>query len=180
MSLSRTEVLLFTAQHVVSCAVETHGHRVLELLNDPSHAFLPVCDAQLSADGNSDDLPQAIVSKQNLAFVLLPAHMHEAPEQRQYLHVAKRVRASCQLVLGHEIRGSLHLKGNGDDPMEFISQECGTFFPVTDATVHCVEGDVLSNRVALVNKSFVSLLSIDRGKPNMDSLAADLLHELET
>ncbi|REJ90334.1 MAG: hypothetical protein DWQ35_16800 [Planctomycetota bacterium] len=173
--------MLFTAQHVISCDLDTQGQRVLESLNDPGSAFIPVYDAAiLSSKGcaSNTSLSTAIVSKHNLAFVLLPGDSHEAPEKRRYAYVAKQVFASCQIVLGHEIEGTMHVKGN-PDAMNFIARESGDFFPVTDATVSTGEGTIHSVQVALVNKSFMSLLSIQDKKADAVSVAAELLRSLE-
>jgi len=162
--------ILVTNEHLLSARVPLRGHRLLDVLNDRSTAFLSVTDVQVfrrQCNTCIATLPKALVQKTNIALAIPAIDKHEAPGQRSRTFVSKRRYHASLIVLGYEVRGELALSGT-DDSLGALCQELGTFFPVPDGAVS-FDGTQFGRshaQVVIVNKEHLSLFQL--GDPVAD------------
>jgi len=170
----RVFILVVAGQHSFLGALENSGLRVLDVLNDASTEFVHLHDVVVSRGFHGECLKQildATIPKSTIDFVLFDPKTHEAPMRRRHAFVEKRPQSALVLLADYEIRGTFMLKGSPDSLL-VLQHGLSTFFPFTSARV-CRLGttsDSVSAEVALVNKSKVSLLHLERqsitGDPN--------------
>lgn len=150
--------------HMVTATLRHQGHRLTDVLADPSSRFLELFDAETFRCARlvdqSDDI---LIPKAQILFVAPVSDRHEAGRRRSSFQTTTRKRVfSTGLMLGdHELRGHIHLQASSCTRTTYES-ELGEFFPVADAAVTNICGSDQSVwfQAAIVRKSAVSILRI--------------------
>jgi hypothetical protein len=142
--------------------------RIQETLNDPRTDFLTFTDVEvhpLSIRECVARLPDVIVPKCQLEFVIVPTTQHEAPEKRWNNRAVKAAFQAFAIVNGYRVSGELHLPDKPDDIHFVFTHQLGQFFALTRASLSLgPRGESqLSAPLLLANKSFVSCLHV--GQP---------------
>jgi hypothetical protein len=139
--------------------------RIQEVLNDSRTDFLTLTDVEvhpLSKRECVSHLPQVIIPKGKLEFVIVPTSRHEAPEKRWNNLAAKTPFQAFAMLSGYRIWGELHLPKEPDDIHFVFTHQLSQFFALTRASVSLdPRGESqLSAPLLLANKESVSCLHI--------------------
>ena len=168
----RVATLVIAGQHSFAGLLDNRGLRVLELLNDASTQFLQLFEVVVHVGFINSEIKQqlaeATVPKAAIDFVLLDQSKHESSARRQHAFVEKRPHAAFVTLGKYELQGNLLLKG-APDVVGALARELSDFFPLTSCRVSIVGGskDPVQAGVALVNKSKLSLIHIDKHRSNV-------------
>ena len=166
MTTTEISVILATEEHVLSGNVAANGQRLLDLLSDTNTDFVRLSDAHLfRRKGNTRiaSLPEVVVAKKSVGFVIPNTDAHEAPKKRFMSIVKKNQYSVFLLVFGYEVRGTLQLLGAGD-PVSTLCNELGNFVAVPNGSV-AFDGTSPNrpgSQVVIVNKDLISLMEISR------------------
>jgi hypothetical protein len=138
------------------------GTRIQEVLNDAGTDFLRLFDVEVHAPAKREcvnKLPDVIVPKCKLEFVVIPTSEHEAPEKRWNNRAARAVFKTF-VIVGHcDISGHLHLPSKPANFQFTLLQQLGRFFALTEASFS-FSGMQLSVPLLFVNRDFVSCLHV--------------------
>ena len=160
MQAQDTPVILVVGEHWLLGRVATHGKRVQDVLIDPNSDYLQTHDVRVFHKVHREtciaSLPEAVVPKEKLSLVLIPTHVHEAPERRSFSLVEKNVVDVFLVVPGYTVQGKLHLTGRADNSFRTLSRDVGDFFPITQATVSGAGDEPFESSVVITNKAFVT------------------------
>lgn len=163
MSGAAIPIMLCMEAHCLAGTITSTGQRVLEILNDPASEYLKMSDAALQPNaegGSATRVGDVTVPKSRIAVCILTMEGHEAPERRRYGYVEKRKKRGLVLVQGYEVQGTLSFRGTAEG-VAALGREFGDFFPVSEATVrYPASHRSIPAKVAIVNKSLVSVLHI--------------------
>jgi hypothetical protein len=156
--------MLVTHEHLLDGEIDTHGQRLLDVLNDASTSFLRVKDVRVLRRKCATAIaisPEAVIRKSNVALAIPAGDKHESPVRRSLSFDSKRRYSAFLVVLGYEVRGELALKGT-DDGVAALCHELGYFFPVPKGRVafagtYCRDTGA---QVVIVNSDHVSVLQL--------------------
>jgi hypothetical protein len=139
--------------------------RIQESLNDSRTNYLTLTNVEVHTLSKREcvaQLPEVIVPKCQLEFVIVPTSQHEAPEKRWNNRAAKAAFQAFSIVNGYRISGELHLPKKPDDVHFVLSHQLGQFFALTRASISLdPRGETeFSAPLLLANKAFVSCLHV--------------------
>jgi hypothetical protein len=147
------------------------GTRIQEALNDAGTDYLRLFDVEVHAPAKREcitKLPDVIVPKCKLEFVVIPTSEHEAPEKRWNNRAARAVFKTSLTVGNCYISGHLHLPSKPANFHFTLLQQLGRYFPLTEASFSFSGhgGTQLSVPLLFVNRDFVSCLHIGAVQPD--------------
>ena len=147
------------------------GTRIQDVLNDAGTDFLRLFDVEVYAPAKREyvtKLPDVIVPKCKLEFVVLPTNEHEAPEKRWNNRAARAVFKTFVTVEHCYISGHLHLPSKPADLQYTLLHQLGRFFAITEATLSFSGhgGAQLGVPLLFVNRDFVSCFHVGTLQPN--------------
>jgi hypothetical protein len=169
----RITALFIAGRHLFAGAVEHGSNRILDVLNDANAEMLRIHGVEIFRQSIGEPIAQlkeAVIPKSAVDCVLLYGDSHEAPLRRQYALVNKQPRTVFVVLTEHAIHGTLMVKGSGD-PALVLMHAAPTFFPIVEPILSGVGATnaTIPARVALVNKTKVSLIQIERHKLSSSS-----------
>jgi hypothetical protein len=160
--------------HQITAAIDGHwligslplaDFRIQEVLNDPRTDFLTLSEVEVHSIAKRECItrvPEVMIPKNQLEFVIVPSERHEAPEKRWNNHAVKAAYQAFVIVCGYRISGELHLPRQPDVIHLVFTHQLSQFFAVTRASVSCdPRGESqLTAPLLLANKSFVSCFHV--------------------
>jgi hypothetical protein len=167
MSTKNQQVTAAVSGHWLVGNLPLADFRIQEVLNDPRTDFLTLTDVEvhpLSKRECVTRVPEVIVPKGGLEFVILPTLRHEAPEKRWNNRAVKMAFDAFAILQGYRIWGELHLPNEPKDVHLVLRHQLGQFFALTRASISLdPRGESqLSAPLLLANKGFISCLHIGR------------------
>jgi hypothetical protein len=160
MSTEVTRVIVVVSQHWIVGSMPSNGQRILDVLRDPSSNFARLLDVQIYADANRTTcvaaLSQMMVPKDRIHLVILPESQHEAPVKRWNNFSARSTANISAIVGGFYVEGELQLPTSTIDVVHAFTQQLGTFFPITRASIIAPDKKRLSVPVLFANKRFLN------------------------
>jgi hypothetical protein len=152
------------------------GTRIQDALNDARTDFLRLFDVEVHAPAKREyitKLPDVIVPKCKLEFVVIPTGEHEAPEKRWNNRAARAVFKAFAIVGHCDISGHLHLPSKPNDFQYTLLHQLGRFFALTEASFSFSGhgGTELSVPLLFVNRDFVSCLHVGTLQPDARQVA---------
>lgn len=160
-------VALVTDNYTYLGQLDSGGKRLQDILNDALTDYLTLRKVQVATtvDGHRivQELPSAIVVKQNVLLGLLRQESHEAPIKRQNYRIRRDFCEANIVIKEVRIHGSIHLLRASSQAAAILSRDLKNFFAVTDATISHGPTDerVLNTEVVMVNKNALSLFYVD-------------------
>ncbi len=163
-----TSVMMITHQHRLNCILQTGGQRIQEILNERTTEYLRIFDVQvfhsIDADVCVANLPDVVISKSSICLVIIPTEKYEAPEQRMFKRIQKKLYDTFLSVLSFEVQGTIHLIDPPHSPQltNILVHDLKNFFPITNATISQVNSSAnpLKVPVVIINKTYVGIFSI--------------------
>lgn len=131
-SLRGVPLTLYTELLVVRGTIQTHQHRVTDILNEAAEPHLVLEDVTLEEYGSTDLPLRAEFAQVNLASVLFAVSL-TAVEPMRELRTPKVSERALLSVPPFRIVGHVHLL-HERSLRESLAELHGTFIPVTDAT----------------------------------------------
>lgn len=164
MDPEHLSVTAVTQEHFFKGTFSTHGLRLLDSLNDVTSDFVTLENVEIfraSYNVRAAELAKAAVWKEHISMVLVTSRRHEAPGKQATHRRDKQHYLAFLTCYGFDVQGTVHLRGH-PDPVNALSNELGTFFPVTDATVTHGGNTGLQVKVpvAMVKRDAVSLFHL--------------------
>ena len=177
MSSDATRVIAVVSRHWLVGAIPSNGIRIQDVLNKESTEFVRLTDVQVCREADRrwclTTLPEAMAPKRNIELMILPEDSHEAPVKRWNNFAVKATVNVFAIVSGYCVQGELQLPPSTIDRLHALTNQLGSFFPVTDAAVIGPGTTRTSAPVVFVNKRFLSCLHV--GDPaNVESGPAEL------
>ena len=147
------------------------GTRIQDALNDAGTDFLRLVDVEVHAPAKREyitKLPDVVVPKCKLDFVVIPTSEHEAPENRWNNRTARVVFKTFVTVGYCDISGYLHLPSKPADLQYTLLHQLGRFFACTEATFSFSGsgGTQLSVPLLFVNRDLVSCFHVGTSQLN--------------
>jgi hypothetical protein len=106
-------------------------------------------------------LPQAMIPKDRIQLVILPETKHEAPVNRWNNFSARTTANISAIVGGFYVEGELQLPLSTIDVVHAFTQQLGTFFPITRASIIAADKKCLAVPVLFANKRFLNCFSAE-------------------
>jgi hypothetical protein len=165
MSTEVTRVIVVVSQHWIVGSIPSNGQRIQDILRDANSNFARLIDVQIYADANHTTciaaLPQMVVPKDRIQLVILPEVQHEAPVKRWNNFSARTAANFSAIVGGFYVEGELQLPPSTIDVVHAFTQQLGTFFPITRASIIAPDKKRLSVPVLFANKRFLNCFSAE-------------------
>jgi len=182
MSSHETRITVGVAKHVLIGALPLAGSRIQERLNDSRTDAVTLTDVEVCSHVNRQcvaRLPQAVVPKAQIEYLLIPTNQHEAPQKRWNNHTRKKVFSTFATVSDCSASGDLHLPADPADGWYTLSQQLPRFFAITDASFRGFSGEQLHVSLVIANKDYVTCFHV--GSPvALDRPGAKLQGDLAT
>ncbi len=164
MDVERLSATAVTQEHFFKGTFSNHGQRLLDSLNDTTTDFITMEDVEVfraSHNVRAVELPKAAVRKEHVGIVFLNTERHETPERQVNLRRDKENFPAFLTCFGYDVQGTVHLRGYAD-PVNALTHDFESFFPVTDAIVTHGGNAGLRVRVpvAMINRAVVSLFNL--------------------
>jgi hypothetical protein len=160
MSTDVTRVIVVVSQHWIVGSIPSNGLRIQDILRDANTNFARLFDVQIYANANRTTclsaLPQAMVSKDRIELVILPEIQHEAPVKRWNNFSVRTTANISAIVGGFYVEGELALPVSTLDILHALTQQLGTFFPITSASIIAPDKKRLNVPVLFANKRFLN------------------------
>jgi hypothetical protein len=159
---SSASAILILPHYELHGDVPTGSGRLLDVLNDQSTRFLKMAHVRFVRRGSNhivSEVSNSVVVKSNIHLALLVDE--DRPNYTKFFYATQERKTLDSLITLPTmlIEGRIHLK-TAADPQSFLSIEAGTFFPVTNATIHySASSEPTDSPVVLINKEAVSSLS---------------------
>jgi hypothetical protein len=171
MSKKNQQVTAAVFGHWLVGSLPLADFRIQEVLNDPRTDFLTLADVEVYPLAKREcvaHMPEVIIPKRELEFVILPTDSHEAPEKRWNNHAVKTAFEAFALIRGYRIWGELHLPKESANLRFLLTHQPGQFFALTCASISLdPRGESqLTAPLLLANKSFISCLHIGQSARN--------------
>jgi hypothetical protein len=181
MSSNLTHAIIVVSPHWIVGSIPSNGKRIQDVLKDPSTNFVRLTDVHIYSDADCTlriaTLPQAVFPKDRIELVILPEFRHEAPITRwNNFSVRKSAKVSA-IVSKFYIEGELQLSPSTTDVTHALTQQLGTFFPITRASLIAPDVKRMSAPVLFPNKCFLSCFSAEDA-PQTENDAAELQSSL--
>jgi hypothetical protein len=177
MSTDVTRVIVVVSQHWIVGSIPSNGQRIQDILRDESSNFARLIDVQIYADASHTAciaaLPQAMVPKDRIELVTLPEVHHEAPVKRWNNFTARTAASISGVVSRYYIEGELQLPVSTIDVIRALTQQLGTFFPITRASIIAPDSRRISAPVVFANKRFLNCFHADTAS-NVENGASEL------
>ena len=159
MDSQKPRVIAAVSQHWLVGDVPSKGVRIQDILKDGATEFIRLENVQVCPYAQPEsclmNLPEAVVPKSKIEFVVIPETRHEAPEKRRDNYTV-RATTGVVVVLGrYFIQGELHLPNLTSDSVYTLTRLVGRFFPITRASASGEGGEHLNAPVVFANKDFV-------------------------
>lgn len=166
------QAIFATQTHLIKASLTNGKNRLLEILQSSDTEYLALYNVQLFERGSPSGptfLRDCLLRKAQITLAI-PTAAHESPQRRLDAYTGKKRYSAFLLVPGYSLAGWLHLKGSTDQ-VAALTQELGSFFPLTNTAVRSTFDKGTPQEVAttIVNKSFISLFSIGELRQNLDS-----------
>jgi hypothetical protein len=163
------KVVFALSHHLVAGEAPDKGVRLLDVLSDPNSDFIEVEAGKVFRGASfAGPLSCGVIPKSQILMAVLMGANHEAAYKRQLCLQSKRLFDVLAVIDRFEIQGELHLNRAVTPKLILQSHEIGSlnFFPVANARVSNLydDGEPAEVQVAILNKSFVSLLEVGAAK----------------
>jgi hypothetical protein len=147
------------------------GTRIQEALNDAGTDFVRLFDVEVHAPAKREcvtKLPDVIVPKGKLEFVVIPTSEHEAPEKRWNNRATRAIFKTFVTAGNCDISGHLHLPSKPANFQFTLLHQLGRFFALTEASFSFSGhgGTQLSVPLLFVNRDFVSCVHVGSLEPD--------------
>jgi hypothetical protein len=145
--------MIVVSEFLLVGTVPSTGTRIQDMLKEGNTDFIRLSDVQvchnLDSKSEAATLPEVVIPKAKIEFVILVASQHEAPQKR-FNNLSTTSSSDVFALVGkYRLKGRLHLPSMGGDSLDILNNKLGRFFPITEATVNDT-GDsawtVLANR----------------------------------
>lgn len=159
MDSEKPRVIVAVAQHWLVGDVPSKGVRIQDVLTDGATEFVRLENVHVCRYAQPESclmkLPEVVVPKSKIEFVVIPETRHEAPVKRRDNYTV-RATTDVVVVLGkHCIQGELHLPNSSNDSVYTLTRQVGRFFPITRASVSGEGGEHLNAPVIFANRDYV-------------------------
>jgi hypothetical protein len=177
MSTDVTRVIVVVSQHWIVGSMPSNGQRIQDILRDENSNYARLMDVQIYADANHTAclavLPQAMVPKERIELVILPEEQHEAPVKRWNNFTARSTAKISGIVSRYYVEGELQLPPSTLDVLRAVTQQLGTFFPITRASLIAPDSRRIAAPVVFANKRFLNCFHADTAT-NVENGATEL------
>ena len=129
---STVSSVLVTQQHVISCDIDTHGLRLLEILCDRSSTYVALTNTKVVRRSDQEvvfESESAVINKSNIGLAFPNYSSHEAPARRLHNFAKKRCFEVFLLVYGYEVTGEIHLHTMAD-ATTVLARDTSDFLPI--------------------------------------------------
>jgi hypothetical protein len=177
MTTEVTRVIVVVSQHWIVGSIPSNGQRIQDILRDTGSDFARLIDAQIYADADRATclaaLPQAMIPKETIELVIMPEIQHEAPVKRWNNFTARTTASISAVVGGYYVEGHVQLPVSTIDVVHAFTQQLGTFFPITRASLIAPDRKRLTVPVLFANKRFLSCFNAE-STSNVENDAPEL------
>ena len=161
-----TQIMLLSSRHVIAGRIKTGGYRFLDVLNDHQTKYLTILDGKVFAVHDwtqpVGSFGEGTIKKKNVVLGTVAQEAHEAPQRRLSCFVKKRTVDVLVTVPGTQVTGKMHVVPSGDpvSVLEGKDRDGGLFFPLTEAKVTAMIGQISPRnlRLVLVNREAVVVM----------------------
>lgn len=169
-----TRITVGVSKHLFVGSLPLAGWRIQERLNDSRSDAVTLTDVEVCSSMNREcaaRLPEVVVPKSQIEYVLAAPIQHEAPEKRWNNHTRKKVFSGFAVLGDCSISGELHLTTDPTDAWYTLAKQLPRFFAMTEATVRGIAGKRLRVPLVIANKDFVT--GFHAGAPVVDHPRVD-------